>query len=99
MVPSCFGREELLGDTSTWLAPASAMVWWMHGIGDIGKTQVARRLASVAIEGGHVVVWIEGQSVEPSPRGVWETLADALEIEDATPEKTLACIAGLPAGR
>ena len=98
MVPSCFGREELLGDMSTWLAQPSAMVWWLHGIGGIGKTQVARRLASLASDGGHLVVWIDGQSVEPSPRGVWEALAEALGTEGATPEKTLASIAGLPRG-
>ena len=58
-VPSCFGREALLGDMSAWLAHASGMVWWLHGIGGIGKTQVARKLASLATDSGHLVVWID----------------------------------------
>jgi adenylylsulfate kinase-like enzyme len=74
------------------------MVWWLHGIAGIGKAQIARRLSSLASEGGHLVVWIEGQSVEPSPSGVWEALAEALGIEGATPEETLVSIAELPRG-
>ena len=93
-MPSCFGRDELLSDMCTWLAPSAAIVWWLHGMGGIGKTQVARTLASLACECGHAVVWIEGRTIEPSPSGVWEALAEALGIEGATQKQTAAAIAG-----
>jgi len=95
---SCFGREGLLDQMSDWVQAPAAKVWWLHGIGGIGKTQVARALAARELGQGTAVAWLDGQSVEPSPRGVCEALADALELGDDTPEQTLASMARLRRG-
>lgn len=91
-IPCCFGREQLLSRMTDWLAQASAMVWWLHGMGGIGKTLVARRLTSLAHECGYSVVWIDCGGMEPSPSGVWAALAGASGIEGATPQQTAATL-------
>ena len=81
-----------------WLAGRTGMVWWLHCIGGIGKTQVARTLAARAAAAGRLVAWVDGNAVEPSPRGVCEARFESLGIESAEPEPIVAAAAALPAG-
>lgn len=79
-IPLCLGRDPLLAELDHWLDAPAAMVWLVHGIGGIGKSRLAQAFAARAAARGHRVVFIDGQSVEPSPRGVLEALAEALDV-------------------
>jgi hypothetical protein len=95
---SCIGRDVVLAALDEWLAPHAGMVWWLYGIGGIGKTQVARALAARAAAAGRRVAWVDGQVVEPSPRGVCEALSEGLGIDGTEPEQIIAALAALPPG-
>ncbi|HEY0858010.1 MAG TPA: winged helix-turn-helix domain-containing protein [Albitalea sp.] len=81
-----------------WLSGRHSMVWALHGIGGIGKTTVARALAARAQAAGRVPVWIDGQSVEPSPRAVWNELAESLGLLSPEPAEVLRAIAAIAPG-
>lgn len=96
--PTCVGRAALLDELAQWLAGEHAMAWWLHGIGGIGKTLLARAFASQARTRHHAVAWIDGDLVEPTPRGICAALAEALDIEGATPEQLSEAVAMRPPG-
>lgn len=81
-----------------WLSGRHAMVWVLHGIGGIGKTTVARALAARAQDAGRVLVWIDGLSVEPTPRAVWQELADRLGLSSPEPADVLRGVAAIAPG-
>src|SRR5690606_22550406 len=98
LAPTCVGREPLLQRMDEWLSGRHEMVWALHGIGGIGKTTVARALAARAQAAGRVLVWIDGLSVEPSPRAVWQELADSLGLPAPEPADVLRGVAAITPG-
>jgi len=74
----CIGRDAALESLHALLSRDAPLVMVLHGLGGVGKTCVARAFAERAEIAGARVHWLDGQAIEPSPRGFVDALARLL---------------------
>ena len=65
-------------------------VVFVHGIGGIGKTTLLDALAQRLVADGCRVLRFSGHELEPTPEGVLDALAEALELDDPVIATVLA---------
>lgn len=74
----CIGRDGVLDSLQGLLRDERPLVIALHGLGGVGKTCLAREFAERARAEGSCVLWLDGQVIEPSPRGLVDELARQL---------------------
>lgn len=74
----CIGRDGALASLQALLSDDRPLVIALHGLGGVGKTCLAREFAERARAEGAGVLWLDGQVIEPSPRGFVDELTRQL---------------------
>jgi hypothetical protein len=72
------GREREMDRILRHLDTDGAVVTFVHGIGGIGKSSVLAAAAPRLADRGARVVRLDGRTIEPTPRGLFAALADAM---------------------
>jgi hypothetical protein len=88
----CIGRGAALAALQTLLSDERPLVAALHGLGGVGKTCLARAFADHAETQGARVLWLDGQLIEPSPRGFVDELARQLGVAPAGLPELLALL-------
>lgn len=93
------GRDAELRRLAAWVTDPSSdatRLFWVHGVGGIGKTSLLHRLESSALEHDVSVVTISCAHVRPSPEALMEAIAASCGV--ATASAIPDALAALPAG-
>ena len=88
----CIGRDAAFALLQALLSDERPLVMALHGLGGVGKTCVARDFAERAGATGARVLWLDGQVIEPSPRGFVDALARQLGAAPADVAEVLALL-------
>lgn len=88
----CIGRDAAFAALSALLGDERPLVMALHGLGGVGKTCVAREFAQRAEAAGARVLWLDGQVIEPSPRGFADELARQLGAAPADVAEPVALL-------
>src|SRR6187455_1376152 len=75
-----WGREAELALFQATLSAGQSSVFYVHGLGGVGKSALLRAYAGVAAADGVITISIDGRVVDPSPGGFLLALRDALDL-------------------
>jgi hypothetical protein len=75
------GREELRRLLNGVVEIGQPPIWYVHGIAGVGKTALARLVAEDLTRLGSTVLWIDCQSVPPTPAAFLEAVSDLVHAE------------------
>src|SRR5262245_3742737 len=80
-----YGRDPELGLFRLALVGRSKpfSVFYVHGLGGVGKSALLDECANEALRAGVVLLQLDGRNIEPSPDGFLDALGDALRLADA----------------
>jgi hypothetical protein len=82
-----WGRDAELAVVKTTLKAGSTLagptVFYVHGLGGVGKSALLRESATMAAEAGRRVAHLDARDIEPSPAGFLGVLPDGLAREKA----------------
>lgn len=80
------GRKTELARLTSWcLEPSErdrARLYWVHGIGGIGKTMLLHQVEGLALERGVPVIALSCAHVQPSPEALLEAIATKCDASD-----------------
>jgi len=90
------GREEEMNLLQT-LDESCPSVTYLHGIGGIGKSRLLSAFAQGARAAGASVITLNCHCIEPTEKGFWTGLSEALGADLNCPEEASARLASLDA--
>lgn len=91
------GREEEMNALLQTLDESCPSVTYLHGIGGIGKTRLLSAFAQGARATGASVITLNCHCIEPTEKGFWTGLSEALGADLNCPEEASARLASLDA--
>ncbi len=94
------GRDAEIARLASWLSdpsrPDGPRLFWLHGVGGVGKTTLLHRLETLAFEHNVPMVTISCAHLRPSPEALLQAIATSYGVE--TPSTIPRQLAASPVG-
>lgn len=93
------GRDAELGRLAAWFTDPSSdetRLFWVHGVGGVGKTTLLHRLEALALERDVPVLTVSCAHLRPSPEALMNAIAASCEAASA--KEIPSVLAALPTG-